>query len=245
MAPGVLNADGVPHVWSTTMSASVDASDAAHTSTTRDLVDGAVNTMPPIYHLIFFANLTGAGYDVPISELHQIERQLLHSYDMRGKFGVAHAPPPPQPTSYIAREYYSSEIRMVNGTTPLHGQPHAPPITCASGGYTPSYCIPFELWSLAPLPASGGWVMLGEAAKYIGVSGQRFQSFATTTAGALMATVQGAPHEDVAVLMLDCRLRPRCLSIATIPRPITVRCSLPASGIARLSCMERCNCQPA
>ena len=52
------------------------------------------------------------------------------------------------------------------------------------------YCIAFELWTLAPIPSwywlesqhsrvGGGFVLLGESDKYVGVSGQRFSQLMT------------------------------------------------------------------
>ena len=74
---------------------------------------------------------------------------------------------------YVAREFYSGELRWVTADAPLHISHRPRPAHCA--GMDPEiinfalYCVAFELWALAPLPLPGGggsWVLLGEVDKY-------------------------------------------------------------------------------
>ena len=109
----------------------------------------------------------------------------------------------------------------------------AVPEACASRGYAPDFCISFELWSAAPLPPAGGWVLLGEVDKFIGVSPQRLDDV-TTSADALSATLVGAPGERVHVALLDCR-NGACDGDSALPSPLVVDCTLGATGGAALS----------
>jgi hypothetical protein len=94
------------------------------------------------------------------------------------------------------------------------------------------YCVPFELWSVHPLPpektttaektmttaektmttaggAGGVWLLLGESDKYVSLSAQRFeglQQLAAVTAPAparLTVTVLGSEGETVNIELLN------------------------------------------
>ena len=95
------------------------------------------------------------------------------------------------------------------------------------------YCVPFELWSVHPLPpektttaektmttaektmttagggAGGVWLLLGESDKYVSLSAQRFQGLqqlAAVTAPAparLTVTVLGSEGETVNIELLN------------------------------------------
>ena len=88
------------------------------------------------------------------------------------------------------------------------------------------YCVPFELWSVYPMPpeqtttaektmttagggAGGVWLLLGESDKYVSLSAQRFeglQQLAAVTAPAparLTVTVLGSEGETVNIELLN------------------------------------------
>lgn len=222
----VLNADGIPHVWGTTMSANFSAA-----------------AVPPLHHLVLFANVSSPGYDVHLRELLRNEQQLMQSYDVRAVYNEAMLAARSPPDAFLAREYYSGAMTVVNQTSPLHGRHMDKPASCASASYGVGYCTPFELWALAPLPSHPGWVLLGEAEKYIGVSGQRFTGLKAAN-GSLSAVVQGAPGETVNILIADCRGQEACLSLTSIQgKPVTtVECLLSSAGVALLSCGQACTC---
>ena len=131
-----------------------------------------------IHHLILFANISSLeGFNVTAGELGSIEQQQRQEernrrggkgwrgggggeggtavgggqLDKKQRQGVS-------PLSYVAREYYSGELRVVDATRPLHGK-HFPrrPASCANGGFDLDlYCVNFELWTVAPVDGEGG-----------------------------------------------------------------------------------------
>jgi hypothetical protein len=236
-APGASSYIGIPSIWGTTISANTNSLTNGNTNGYAD------KSAPPIHHLLLFANVSTAGYSVEVSELQGIEAEALSSPDLVAQFDTETALKSPA-TSFVGREYYTGELRVVDSSTPLHVA-HAPkPAACAHLGLDKPlgmYCIPFELWSLAPLPAAGGWLVLGEVDKYIGVSGQRFQGL-TSNAGSLSAKVLGSPKEVVSVAMLDCRAAGSCVSAAKLPVAVVVSCTLGANGGAVLQCGANCAC---
>jgi hypothetical protein len=185
---------GVESVWGATMSAAATCGGGGTTP-------GCVP--PPVHHLLLFANISSLGYTVHLSELQEIEAarwaeaDMLHRHDAATAAAAAAAGQYSQKassTSFVAREYYSGELRIVNATTPLSVTHKPRPASCAS--MDPEtilfslYCIAFELWTLAPIPSrywlesrhswvGGGFVLLGESDKYVGVSGQRFSQLKT------------------------------------------------------------------
>jgi hypothetical protein len=252
-APGASSYIGIPSVWGTTMSAS-----ASTPRSSASIASGNRNEpAPPIHHLLLFANISAAGYSVSAEELGGIEAEALRSPDLVAQFdtetaletSAASSSNGSSTASFIAREYYSGELRLVDTATPLHVA-HAPkPASCVHLGLDNPvglYCIPFELWSLAPLPSTTerGWVVLGEVDKHIGVSGQRFAGL-TSSAGSVAATVLGAPKEIVSVAMLDCSAAGACAATGKLPAAVVVSCTLGASGSAVLQCGAngaKCTC---
>jgi hypothetical protein len=213
---------GVESVWGTTMSARTTQAPPA-----------------PVHHLLLFANISAAGYNVTAKELREIE--------------ASHTPAPAPGRraatggSYVAREYFSGALRVVSDVAPLR-VPHAAerPSGCASGGYVLEYyCVAFELWTVTPLPAAGSWLLLGETNKYVGVSGLRFQNFTSEPArGAFRTGVVGTQGEVVTVAVLDCRQAWACTS-AALPSVARVSCVLPVGGRAMLQCDATCECDGA
>ena len=215
---------GIESVWGTTMAA-------------RN-ADGAP---APVHHLILFANISAAGYDVSAGELRAIE--AAHALELAPRAAAA-AAQAAESISYVAREYFSGALRAVSDAAPLHVSHAAQrPPGCAHGGYRLEYyCVAFELWSVAPLPVGGSWLMLGETDKYVGVSGQRFQNFTSEPArGAFRTAVVGTQGEVVTVAVLDCRQAGACTR-AVLPELARVRCVLPVGGRAVLRCDETCDC---
>jgi len=233
--PGGSSYIGIPSVWGTTMS--------CNTNTPLAQARTARTAPPPIHHLLLFANVSTSGYSVAVEELQRMESEALLSPDLAAQFHTT-IPLASPPSVYIGREYYSGKMRVVDAAHPLRVAHAAKPAWCASLGLGrpfQMYCVPFELWSLAPLPSVGGWLLLGEVDKHVGVSGQRFQGLATT-GESLSVSVLGAPKEVVSVAMLDCRAGGACGSSSTLST-VVVRCVLDAQGDAALQCGISCACR--
>jgi len=247
-ALGTASYIGVPSVWGATMSASAAAASAAATSSVSP-----PSAPPPVHHVLLFANVSAAGYAVELSELLAIEAEARRAPDFSFQFKLKiDSAAASQTASFVAREFYSGEQRLVDAAHPLKVSHAPPPPACASMPGTSSprkmYCIPFELWTLAPVPAPrAGWVMLGEVDKYVGVSGQRFEG-QTSTAKSLSTNVLGSAKEVVSIAMLDCRAKGACASTAALPKLLLVRCVITPSfptdknGRARLQCGASCTC---
>ena len=136
--------------------------------------------MSSIHHLILFANISSLeGFNVTAGELGSIEQQQRQEERNRrggkgwrgggggggggggtaggGQLDGGQRQGVP-PSSYVAREYYSGDLRVVDATRPLHGK-HFPrrPASCANGGFDLDlYCVNFELWTVAPVDGEGG-----------------------------------------------------------------------------------------
>jgi hypothetical protein len=257
-APGGSSYIGIPSVWGTTMSAGPNAtstrgagsSSGSSVSSSVSSSSAALAAMPPIYHLLLFANVSAGGYSVQASELQQIEAEARRAPDFAAQFGTSGSPSPSSSSSsatatFVGREFYSQALRVVGAAAALHVA-HAPrPAACANLGLDKPlgmYCVPFELWAVAPLPAAGGWVLLGEVDKYVSVSGQRFRGLAGGAGGLLSSTVVGTPKEAVTVAVLDCRVAGSCVTTAELPEPVVVRCVLGVGGTAKLECGAECTC---
>ena len=198
---------GVDSVWGTTMAPAAASEDGPlHAS------------IAAVHYLLLFVNVSSPeGYTVTVDELAAIgEVPGDGSRDLGGG------------ASFVAREYYSGELRVINALHPLHvdRMDNAQrPSSCRSGGFDLRlYCNSFELWSVAPV-ATAGWVILGETDKFVGLSAQRFAVVSSSLPNVqrqkqeeedeeereqddkevVEMTVHGSPGEIVNVGLLDCR----------------------------------------
>ena len=96
--------------------------------------------------------------------------------------------------TYAAREFYSGELRVVDGAAPLRLGPTARPARCA-GAFAPGYCVGFELWTLAPF--AGGLAFLGDVDKVVALAPQRFAALDVRADAVSARVLHGAPDEAV------------------------------------------------
>lgn len=259
-APPQMNGLGLEHVWGTTLGPAATTTNGPPGIGGNSIDGSSIGAGSSMYHALLFANVSAAaGYTVDVAELEAIESSILHgkpsssssSSSAASSAAAAAAASSSSSSSYVAREFYSGELRVVDGATPLHVQHAARPSSCASGGYDDDYCSPFELWTLAPVLASTtGWLLLGELDKYVAISPQRFQHIASGRVGAdgsqAVALLTGAPGEIVALGLLDCSTGGGggggCTS-ADLPSVSKVACTLGSDGTATLTCAaDTCSC---
>jgi hypothetical protein len=240
----LINELGLEHVWGTTLGPA--------TTTITTSADGAGDGDGgggggQMYHALLFANISDPnGYVVDVAELTEIEASALHG-NKRPSSVSPSAAATVAPTAYVAREFYSHELRIVNSSNPLHVQHSGRPASCANGGYDNDYCSPFDLWTLAPLPVSGSrasWVLLGEVDKFVAISPQRFADI-TSTATTLSVSVTGEPGEVVHLGILDSKgYGSQADNLAWSTRMATsdVSCTIGSDGTATLKCGSSCSC---
>lgn len=129
---------------------------------------------------------------------------------------------------FVAREYYSGELRWVDAQRPLVMATQRRPAGCVGEH---DYCTPFAYWSITPVPSATDVVVLGEVDKFIPVSPQRFGSL---SGGA--AAVSGQRGERVTLALVDCRAAGTCDVAASPPPETRVACAIGSSGTAALKC---------
>eukprot|EP00656_Telonema_subtile_P016604 TRINITY_DN18788_c0_g1_i1.p1 TRINITY_DN18788_c0_g1~~TRINITY_DN18788_c0_g1_i1.p1 ORF type:complete len:827 (-),score=144.59 TRINITY_DN18788_c0_g1_i1:62-2542(-) len=173
-------------------------------------------------HLLLFANISAAGFVVSAKELEHIDG----SNDSR----------------YIAREFYTGELRVLDSQHSLQVAHSAIPAACANAGLDlEQYCIPFELWTAVRVPDTAGWVLMGEMDKYVAISPQRFESVSARS-----IELFGTPGEVVRVGLVDCRKEAVCQADIPASAFVRISCTIASSGRARLNCglEAACTCAP-
>ena len=170
------------------------------------------------------------AHRVTLAELHSIE-------EAQGRLNAETA----LPFMYVAHEFYSHRTVAVDTTKPLIVQAETFGRQC-EGFDRDYYCVPFELWSLAPVThrqedEDGGWVLLGEVDKFVPVSEQRFQGWKEgASRGTFSVTVIGGLMEK------GVRVRVARVLKTTSVTAVVECVTLPA----KLSCLSttssRCTC---
>eukprot|EP01047_Picozoa_sp_COSAG01_P027782 COSAG01_NODE_1845_length_9070_cov_16.651806_1_plen_809_part_00 len=126
---------GLESVWATTMSANASPSSPTQTGT------AAAAAAPSAHHLLFFANISSSGYTVHTSELQRLEAELRTELQLQQlqqqQQGLAPAATAAgqiteaADVGYVAREFYSGELRWVTADAPLHISHRPRPAHCA------------------------------------------------------------------------------------------------------------------
>lgn len=127
--------------------------------------------------------------------------------------------------------YTYSDATMWHGAAPV---PFTGDVTVKESGTemcltSPDYdistpCFPFQMHTVAPV-ASNGWVLLGEADKFVPVSNQRIASVAVTTAGGFSIALKGAAGEVVTMGAAD---------VTAGKAPVYAQATIGADGTATL-----------
>lgn len=124
----------------------------------------------------------------------------------------------------------ASRPRVFNATLPLVITPPAPRAidrAIVLGGTTG-----FGLYAIAPV-LSGGWVLMGEPNKYVGVAFRRFSHVVASATSGLHVSVTGAADERVEVMVTH----------QSTLEVVTVACSIGSSRHpARLACTTLSTC---
>jgi len=107
------------------------------------------------------------------------------------------------------------------------------PLPVFTGAPPNNYTHAFELWSLAPVYATG-WALLGELGKVVRVSTARVPWVAPDAAGGLDFALAGAPGEAVALAVAAPQGGPAPAPLGGLIRAVST--TLPASGAATVRC---------
>jgi hypothetical protein len=200
--------NGIAHIWHTVSSAKARSSGPAE---------------HPHNHIILAANITRTT-NISVVELKANAASIVSSFTGRADLDA---------NSFLAREYYSGDVRQVSDDVPLMIAPQKlKPQECAGRGFTHEYCTPFELWTLTPTPTRQAHILLGEKGKYIGLSPQRFAAYSARFAE-LKVTVLGTKGERVTVEVAE----------ASQSSALEVDCVIGATGTAALQCgASKCTC---
>lgn len=101
----------------------------------------------------------------------------------------------PATRTFVAREWYSGELRLFDAMSPLLLSTTA--VVGAPRSSTSQAPVPFQYWTIAEV--AHGWVLLGELGKYVTASGRRVRSLEVAADGSLRVGVAGARGERVSL----------------------------------------------
>jgi hypothetical protein len=118
----------------------------------------------------------------------------------------------PTNSSYVARDWFSGELRAFDEGSPL--------LLSMVGLHAADAPVPFSFWTISEIV--NDWALLGELNKYVTASARRISTISTADGGAsgdsLNVTIRGAASEEVTLCAIRCARS--ALACATAASPL-------------------------